>query len=198
MTRDLTRETPARADAAEVADALLVMPPSVGTTRLVAFDGPAGSGKTTFAAAMHEELTSRGLGVVTMHMDDLYEGWTGLRPGLEERVLTQLLHPLSEGRRARWQQYDWEAGRFDRWQDLDPPAVLILEGCGSGARAYAPYTDMLVWVEADRDVRIGRGVERDGEQVLPHWLAWMDLENAYFAANDTRARADILLSTTQV
>jgi uridine kinase len=177
--------------------ALRVTPPKLGTTRLATVDGPAGSGKTTLAAAMHEQLTRRGLGVVTMHMDDLYEGWTGLRPAVEERVLSQLLHPLSAGRPARWQQYDWEAGRFDRWHDLDPPAVLILEGCGSGARAYARYVSLLVWVEADRDVRIGRGVERDGEQVLPHWLAWMDLEEAHFAANDTRARADIRLITTR-
>jgi uridine kinase len=179
-----------------MADALLASPPRLGTTHLAAVDGPAGSGKTTLAAALREELTRRGLRVDTMHMDDLYEGWTGLRPAVEERVLGQLLRPLSEGKAARWQQYDWEAGRFDRWHDLDPPAVLILEGCGSGARAYAPYTNLLVWVEADRDVRIARGVERDGEQVLPHWLAWMDLEDAHFAANETRARADVVLGTT--
>jgi uridine kinase len=180
-----------------VARELLAMPPRLGATRLAAVDGPAGSGKTTLAAALHEELNRRGLGVVTMHMDDLYEGWSGLQPAVEERVIAQVLRPLAEGHPARWQQYDWEAGRFDRWHDLDPPAVLILEGCGSGARTYAPCTSLLVWVEADRDLRIRRGVERDGEQVLPHWLAWMDLEDAYFAANDTRARADIRLGTTQ-
>ncbi len=128
-------------------------------------------------------------------MDDLYDGWTGLDESLAQRVIAQLLEPLASTRPARWQRYDWHAERFDTWETVSPADVLILEGCGSGAEAYASYLSLLVWVEAPEDVRIERGVARDGEQVLPQWLAWMDAEAAQFAANNTAERADITLTT---
>jgi uridine kinase len=180
-----------------VLSALTTRPASLGGSRLVCIDGPAGSGKTTLAERLRAATARTGSTASVVHMDDLYEDWEGLAPdrapALEERVLTQLLRPLASGRPARWQQYDWHRQRFDRWHDLPPVDVLILEGCGSGARAYAGLCTLLVWVEAPREVRIDRGVARDGPGVLQNWLAWMDLEQAYFASQDTAARADITL-----
>lgn len=180
---------------AGVVDLVVRRSPRLDTTRLIAIDGPAGSGKTSLAGRLSSELSARGLSTAIMHMDDVYEGWTGLDESLTLRVTDQLLKPLAAGRPARWQRHDWDAERFDGWEVLDPPDVLVLEGCGSGAMAYASYTSVLVWVEAPAEVRIERGVARDGEQVLPNWLAWMDVESAHFAANDTKARAEVRLTT---
>jgi uridine kinase len=170
-------------------------PARLGGTRLVSVDGPAGSGKTTLAAALAEAFATRGVPVHTLHLDDLYQGWTGLGPEVESRVLAQVLVPLAAGRPARWQRYDWAAGAFAEWHRLDAPDVLVLEGCGSGARAFADYLSLLVWVDAPADVRLARGASRDGTEVLPKWRAWMAAEEALFAANDTVARADVRLST---
>ncbi len=165
------------------------------STKLIAIDGPAGSGKTTLASQWHDFLRNSGLTVETLHLDDLYEGWTGLHRGLETRLIDQVLNPLASGQAARWQRYDWHAGAFAEWVELTPPKVLILEGCGSGAQAYSPYSSLLVWIEAEQEERITRGIQRDGPGVLPHWLAWMDREAAHFAANRTRDRADLHLTT---
>ena len=165
------------------------------STKLIAIDGPAGSGKTTLASQWHDFLQSSGLTVETLHLDDLYEGWTGLRRELETRLIDQVLDPLASGQVARWQRYDWHAGAFAEWVELTPPKVLVLEGCGSGAQAYSPYSSLLVWIEAEQEERITRGIQRDGPGVLPHWLAWMDREAAHFAANRTRDRADLHLTT---
>jgi uridine kinase len=189
------RRTGALAEAASLVEEVLDRPVTCGRTRVLAVDGPAGSGKTTLADAIRAELAARRSGVVVMHMDDVYAGWTGLDDELSDRIQAQILEPLARSEPARWQRYDWHAERFDGWETFAPPDVLVLEGCGSGARAHAAYTTLLVWTEADRDTRIRRGLERDGEQVLPNWLAWMDLERAHFAANRTRARADIHLTT---
>ncbi len=178
-----------------IVDQLLARTAECGDTRVVAVDGPAGSGKTTLAAHLADEVVHQGRSVAIQHLDDLYAGWTGLDDALARRVIDQVLAPLSRGEAARWQRYDWHAQRFAGWQSFDPPEVLVLEGCGSGARASSAYLSLIVWVEAPPDERIRRGVARDGEQVLPNWLAWTELEQAHFAANDTRARADVIVST---
>lgn len=175
--------------------ALAQHPPALPGCRLLAVDGPAGSGKTTLAADVHRHLTTQHSSVSVLHMDDFYEGWTGLNHRVEERILSQVLRPLSARAHTRWQRYDWHAGRFTDWVDLDRPEVLVLEGCGSGATPYRPYTALLVWVEASRAERVRRGVARDGSAMLDHWQQWMQAEAAYFSAHDTAARADVHLCT---
>lgn len=176
-------------------DRVLVHKPTCGRTRVLAVDGPAGSGKSTLAAALADEARRRDLPTVVHHLDDVYDGWTGLDDTLAARVVEQVLAPLARHEDARWRRYDWYAGRFDTWETFPPPALLVLEGCGAGARDYAAYTTMLVWLEADREERIRRGTARDGEQVLPKWLAWMESEERHFAAHATRDRADVRLTT---
>jgi uridine kinase len=166
-----------------------------GRTRLVSIDGPAGSGKTSLAEKVAESLALAGLDVAVLHMDDFYEGWDGLRPELEPRLVDQVLDPLAHERAARWQRYDWGAERFGEWVDLPVCDVVVLEGCGSGARAYDAYRTLLVWLEAGRDLRIERGIARDGEGVREHWMAWMETEQRHFDLNETRERADVLMRT---
>jgi uridine kinase len=171
-------------------------PARLGDTRLLCIDGPAGSGKTTASEAVVGLLADAGRSHGLVHMDDLYEGWEGLDLGVEPRLLAQLIIPMSGGAAGRWQRYDWYAGSFGEWIDQAVVDVLVVEGCGSGAAAYAPYRSLLVWIEADRETRIARGITRDGEQVLPRWLAWMDSEARHFAVNQTRQHADLVYSTS--
>jgi uridine kinase len=178
---------------AAVVAATLGADPKLAGTRLVCVDGPSASGKTTLAAAVDAALRRRGCRTTTVPMDSLYDGWTGLRPDLEPRVLAQVLDPLAKGRTARSQRYDWYADAFADWVDIPPPDVLVLEGCGSGARAYAPYRSLLVWVEAPMRARLQRWVDRDGPGVVDHREQWMAAEAGHFALNATRDNADISL-----
>ncbi|MGI8702785.1 MAG: uridine kinase family protein [Nocardioidaceae bacterium] len=177
------------------ADEVLARPAALGATRLLAIDGPAGAGKTTIANAVAAALADRGCRVDVLRLDDMYDGWDGLDPALERRVWTQVLQPLGSGRVARWQAYDWHAGAFGEWHELGPGDVLVLEGCGAGACRYAPYTTLLVWVEAPADVRAHRLAVRDADVSAPQWAAWAAAEQRTFAANDTRARAHLRVRT---
>jgi uridine kinase len=161
--------------------------------RVVAVDGPAGSGKSTFAERLSDRLAGRG---VVLHLDDMYAGWTGLTGDLDERVLDQVLSPLAAGRDARWQRYDWAAGAFDGWVDLPAPEVLVIEGCGAGNTALSAYLNLLVWIEAAADERVRRGRARAGEEQMQHWMRWTELERELFATERTRERADLRFRTS--
>ena len=154
---------------------------------MLAIDGPSGSGKTCLAAQI-ADIAETQLGVI--HMDDIFPGWDGLAqaPGL---LVDQVLKPLHDGLPAAYHRWDWEA---DQWAERHPvpeSEVLIIEGVGSGALACASYLAMLVWIEASRDVRMERGLERDGEAYRPHWERWARQEAAMFADDRTRERADV-------
>lgn len=165
--------------------------PRLGPVRLVCVDGPAGSGKSTLARAIGEALAAP-----VLHLDDLYEGWSGL-DGVADRLQEQVLTPLAAGRPGRYQRYDWGAGRFAEWHDVPVPAHLVLEGCGSAPRAVADRAVLVVWVEAPADLRLERGLARDGVDMRDHWLRWMGLEAVHFARERTRERADVVVDGTQ-
>jgi chloramphenicol 3-O-phosphotransferase len=184
---------PPAADVDAIVALALSRAATCGRTRVVCVDGPAGSGKTTVAAIAQDAFAAAGSEAAVLHMDDFYEGWEGLRADLEPRIVGQVFEPLADERAGRWQRYDWHAGAFDGWVDLAVTDVLVLEGCGSGALAYDAYRTALVWVEATSETRLARGMERDGEQMRGHWLAWMEREERHFQLNRTRERADIAL-----
>lgn len=189
---DLTHAQQGHEDAAGVVVPLLLSRrPRLGRVRAVAVDGPAGSGKTTLAAAVARGCARAGVRAHLVHMDDLYAGWSGLEGDLWPRLAAQVLEPLRRGLPGRFQRYDWAAGRFDGWVDVPVPDVLVLEGCGSGRRAAAPDLSLLVWVEADDGMRLARGLERDGADARPHWERWMRDEAAHYAREGTRGRADV-------
>ena len=54
----------------EVADRVMAAPPTLGDGRLVCVDGPAGSGKTTLAAALADVVP----GAHVIHCDELLHG----------------------------------------------------------------------------------------------------------------------------
>jgi hypothetical protein len=103
------------------------------------------------------------------------------------------VRPLLQGRPGRYQRYDWHAERLAEWHTVDPVDLLVLDGVGSGAETYDAAITTLVWVEAPPALRLARGIARDGEQVRPFWTAWMADEDALFARERTRQRADVLV-----
>jgi uridine kinase len=168
--------------------------PRLGPVRLVVVDGPAGSGKTTLARLVADGLRAAGCAVQTIHLDDLYEGWSGL-DGVWDRLDAWVLRPLAAGRAGRYRRYDWGSEGWAEWHDVPVPDVLVVEGCGSAPRAADPLAVLRVWVEAGDDVRLARGLARDGEAYRGHWLAWMAGEAAHFALERTRDRADVRYAT---
>ena len=176
----------AAAAARTIAELAARSAPTLGGSRLVCVDGPAGSGKTTLASALAAQT-----GAPVVHTDDLLEGWEGL--GGLAATLEGLLGPLADGRPGRAPRYDWHAGRFVGSVVLEPAPLVVVEGVGSGALPPAGRATVLVWVEAPYELRMRRGLERDGDAFAPHWEAWARAEEVHFAEQKTRERADLVV-----
>ncbi len=169
--------------------------PTLGESRLVCVDGPAGSGKTTLADALLAAGGRQVPSVSLLHMDDLYEGWQGLGD-VGARVRDDIVVPLSHGEPGHYRRWDWSAGAWAEEHLVDPVSLLLIEGVGAGAGQYADAITTLVWVEAPGDLRLARGVERDGEGMRARWEAWQVSEEDLFERQATRSRADVIVDGT--
>lgn len=173
---------PARAGRADAARA----------SRLVCVDGPAGSGKTTLADALLDLADAEGLSTWLVHCDDVLRGWDGL-DDLGPRLHREVVQPLCTGTAGAYQRYDWHTARTAETRTVPPSDLVVLEGVGSGHPAYADLVAALVWVEAPPATRRARGLARDGEELAPHWDAFVPAEERLHARERTRARADVVV-----
>jgi uridine kinase len=177
----------------DLADRVRAEPAGLGPVRVVAVDGPAGAGKTLYAARLAEALRDLGATVAEVHTDDLLDGWDDIVdfwPRLEERIL----RPLSRGEPAAYRRYDWHAGRFG--PDLvavPPPEVLILEGVTSARRAIRSRLARSVFITAPQPLRLARVLARDGEKLRPKLLRWMAAEADHFTSDATAERVDVVV-----
>ncbi|MFF2546390.1 uridine kinase [Kitasatospora sp. NPDC058063] len=168
---------------AALAAELRALPPSCGPVRLVAVDGHAGSGKTTFAGRLAAALG----GAPVVHLDDLAThrepfGWTG-------RLRGQVLEPLAAGRDAEYRVYDWTLRRFAGTAAVPAAPVVLVEGVGAGRRAVRPWLARVIWMELDAASARRRGEERDGPELAEFWAGWARAESAHFAADPSRPYA---------
>lgn len=149
-------------------------------------DGRAGSGKSTFARLLQEQVfqeTRQNPKVV--HMDDIYQGWDGLEQG-SLYMVEQILKPLAQNGKCDWQRWDWSQnlrGGTDTgngWRSFDGQNLLIVEGCGAVTAASLEFADLSVWVESDRKTRKERFEARDRGSFSNYWASWSAQEDAFF------------------
>jgi uridine kinase len=156
-------------------------------TRIVAIDGPGGAGKSTFA----EHLSMALGGAEIVHTDDFasWENPIGWWPQLIEKVL----EPVSRNEVVRFQRSQWQAGNDPGWVEFRPHEFLILEGVTAAREAFAPYITYAIWVEAHEEVRLRRGLERDGQAARKQWELWMADEARYQSRERPDERADLVI-----
>lgn len=156
-------------------------------TVLIAVDGFGGSGKTSLARWLADQL-----GGVTVCSDDFARprvlGWEW------RRFSEQVLSPVLADATARYQRYDWDDDRLAEWHEIEPGGFLIAEGVSISRKELGDPWDLKVWVECPYDLRLARGVERDGEAMRDTWVNfWIPEEERYVEQRRPHERADFIV-----
>ena len=175
------------------------------STLLVAVDGKGCAGKSTLAATLASELEATGRRVEVIHFDDFYLPLS-LRPegvGSEkpiggdfdwERLRDQVLVPLRGRRVARFARYDWIEDALAETHEVVPGAIVIVEGISSSRQELAALYDLRVWVDCPRQLRLNRGIARDGETYRARWEQdWMPSEDRYVNEHRPDKKADFVV-----
>ncbi|MGH2757035.1 MAG: hypothetical protein ACRDI3_04535, partial [Actinomycetota bacterium] len=171
----------------ELAERIAELRPPDRRTVLVAIDGWGGSGKTSLA----EWLADR-LGGTRVCSDDF------ARPGVLgwewRRFDEQVLSPLRADERVRYQRYDWDDDQLAEWHEIEPGGFLIAEGVSISRKELGDPWDLKVWVECPYELRLARGVKRDGEAMRDTWVnLWLPEEVRYVEEQRPHERADYIV-----
>jgi uridine kinase len=158
-------------------------------TRIVAIDGPGGSGKSTLAAWLAARLDAQ-----VIHTDD-FAAWDD-PVDWWPRLIELALEPLAAGRRARYDPTRWGGAERERIV-IEPLGTVIVEGVTASRKAFRSYLAYSIWVETPRDLRLRRGLERDGEAALGAWTDWMEAEDRYIERERPAERGDLVIPGDQ-
>jgi chloramphenicol 3-O-phosphotransferase len=164
--------------------------PATNGIRIVGVDGLSGSGKSTLARWLVDLA-----GAPLIGTDD-FASWQDLT-GWWPRFDAEVLCPALVGRPAQYRARDWEGDEFGsslgmvRTVEWGP--LVIVEGVACTRAEAGDGIAYRVWVDAPQEVRLARGLARDGESHRGLWARWMRDETAFFAQDRTRARADLVV-----
>jgi uridine kinase len=160
-----------------------------GPVRLVGIDGCGGAGKTTFA----QRLVAAANGEwQVVHTDDFatheepVEWWP--------RMLAQVIEPLSRKQPATFQPYDWVHRCPSDETTVAPADVVLIEGVGATRKAWRNRLALRIWVDTDSELRLRRGLDRDGEQLAEFWRDWRIAEDRYVAEEQPQQHADLVVA----
>lgn len=174
------------------ADILNVLRPLLTnvSTVLIGIDGCGGSGKSTLARALVAASPSE---VTMVQMDDFYKPSAERPSGLNkqiggnfdwERVRDSVLIPLSKGEVARYQRYDWPSDSLAEWHEILPGKIVVVEGVYSTRNEIRDFYSFRTFVECPQEVRLERGLARDGESARDKWVKeWMPAEDRYIQSH---------------
>lgn len=111
-----------------------------------------------------------------------------------QRLRSQVLQPLIHSRPVSYQRYDWDDDALAEWHDVPLNSIVIIEGCYSLRHELTFFYDLTCWVYCGRDLRLARGIARDGEAKRHIWEKyWMPAEERYIEMEEPHRRANLLI-----
>jgi uridine kinase len=156
---------------------------------LVGIGGHGASGKSTLARLIAEHVPNTQV-VAT----DSF--WNGSQFELD-RLRADVVDVLLAGQTATYDEWDWAAKQLRPGRGVTPDGVVIIEGVCALHQMFRDDLAVRVWIDTPYDVRLARGVERDGETSRDTWMqVWMPNEAAYVRRDDPITCAHVIVDGT--
>ena len=171
-----------------------------GTT-LVGIDGPGGAGKSVLAAS----IARKDARVSVVPIDDFYVPRGKRMLGRDavlvpwknvevSRLRQEVLQPLTAGKEGSYRRYDWGSDALAERRGIPAGGLVLVEGVYALMRPLTDYYHFKVWMDCSRELRLERGLARDGQEALAQWRdEWMPAEDRYASTQRPMDRADLLL-----
>lgn len=154
---------------------------------IIAIDGRCGSGKTTLARALQEQLHCN-----VIPMDDFFlrpHQRTAQRlatPGENidwERFSQEVLLPLSMGEAVSYRPFRCDTQTLGEPRRLHPCAITIVEGSYACHCQLQAFYTLKIFLTTHRETQLERIRRRNGEALLQRFeTIWIPLEERYFAS----------------
>ncbi len=166
---------------------------------IIAIDGPGGSGKSFFLEKLCSVLKIYDI----VHFDDFY--LPEYDPEIAgsnfdwRRLIDQVLSPFVKHISCKYQFFDWNINKLDGWKEIDPKKYLVIDGVTSGRLELRKYLNFIIFIETPPEIRLRRGIERDGENYRNIWVnEWMPNESRYFNSDvhKTKSICDLVVDGT--
>lgn len=170
---------------------------------LVALDGRSGTGKSTFAASLAQQL-----GAAVVEGDDFFAGGVDLRRDIpasraaaciDWRRQRNVIETLAAGRGVVYRTFDWNAfdGTLaDVATRLEPKPVLIIEGVYAARPELADLLDLRVLLLASDKTRLTR-LQMRGETIGAWDRQWHEAEDWYFSQVAPVGWFDVIVDNDQ-
>jgi uridine kinase len=158
---------------------------------LVGVDGLGGAGKSTTTNYIKRNI----LNTTVIEADDFYISELARLDW--DRVLEQVINPFKKNSSALYQRFDWNTKSLEEWHKVKPEGVVIVEGVYALHEKLRDAYDYKIWVETPHEIRLQRGLERDGEKARDQWTKeWMPKEEEYKRVQKPHEAADIIIDGT--
>lgn len=177
---------------------------------LVAIDGGSGAGKSTVAREVGARLNAS-----VIPSDDFYaahipvadwDRWSPVERYREvidwQRLRSDALIPLLQGRPARWHAFDFTQQRADGtfplsavWTEREPSECIIVEGAYATRPELADLPQLTILIDVPVAVRHQRLLRREDARLLAAWHArWDAVEDYYFTRIRPRSSFDLVVA----
>jgi uridine kinase len=161
---------------------------------LLAIDGPAGAGKTTFAAKLEAELSLKGT-VRVIHMDDLYNGWENALSNPLSEILDRISTAHLASREFVIKIFNWHTMTFDREEKIAPTDYLIIEGVGAAQQIVRETGATTYWLDIEPEIGLQRVLDRDGAHIEVQMRQWQVDQDKHFARDETRENCEFKITS---
>ncbi len=161
---------------------------------LYAIDGPAGAGKTTYAAKLEAEL-SVNASVKIIHMDDLYNGWENALSNALSEILDRISTAHLAGREFVIKKFNWSTMHFDSEERITPTDFLIIEGVGAAQQIVRESGAITYWLDIEPEIGLQRVLDRDGAHIEVQMRQWQVDQEKHFARDETRENCEFKLTS---